>query len=405
VAAVLKDEAGSVFAAVGKARLRNALVAAQISLSLLLLIAAGLFLRSIDRAQSFDPGFQPRGVLLASLDLFSGGYDRARGLEFQRRLLERVRALPGVESAALSRRAPLGMGGSSSSTVDVDGYTPPKNQPAWGYISFVSADYWTTMRMAMLRGREIAAQDTDGAPMVAVINETMAQRYWGQRDPVGSWLALGNDRITVVGITKDSKLRSLNEPPAPHFYLSMPQWYRPDITLHVRSTGDPERLGAAVRSAVASLDASLPVFNVVTLEQHIRGASIQQRMSGMLLVIFGAIALSLAAIGIYGVISYNVAQRTREIGIRIALGAERSDVLRLVLRHGMGLMATGAAIGLAAAVPATMALRKLLFGVSPADPLTFGGVVFILAAVALAACLIPARRATRVEPMKALHYE
>jgi predicted permease len=405
VSAALKEEAGSVSSSKGRGRMRRGLAVAQVSLSMLLLVAAGLFLRSIVKAQTFDPGFNPHSVLLTSMDLFTAGYDRARGMQFQQQLLDRVAAIPGVESVTLARRVPLGLAGRSSTGIEVEGYQPAKDETVWSYLNNVGPDYFRTMQIPIRRGRDFQRRDAPESQRVVIINEALARRYWKGREPVGTSIGLGEEKLTVVGVVGDSKFRQLNEAPMPFFYLPLTQYYRSDVTLHARTSGDPAASTAAVRAAVASLDSSLALFDVRPLDVHIQAASFQQRMSGTLLAVFGALALVLAAIGIYGVIVYGVAQRAREIGIRVALGAQRRDVAWLILSQGLRLALAGIGVGLVAATAAMQGVRTLLFGVSAFDPLTYLAVSSSLATVALLACWIPARRATRIDPMVALRYE
>ncbi|HEX9760871.1 MAG TPA: ADOP family duplicated permease [Candidatus Acidoferrales bacterium] len=401
----LKDESGSVAGGRTKGWLRNSLVVVQVTLSLVLLIAAGLFLRSLDKAQTFNPGFNPRGVLLAGIDLLPSGYTSQQGRQFYEQLIERLDTIPGVTSAALSRRVPLGFGGSSSSSMRVEGYEPAQDEQVWSFIYNVGPDYLRTMEIPLVRGREFTREDKLGQTLVAVINETLVERYWKDRDPIGSRIFFGPDPITIVGVARNSKYRQLNEAPAPMVYLSLLQFYRSDANLHVRTDGDPMALAGPVQEVIRSLDPNLPVYALRTLEGNIEAASFQQRLAGNLLGVFGALALLLAAVGIYGVISYAVGQRTHEIGIRMALGAQPRDILRLVVGHGMLLTGIGLVLGTGAAFGAAQLMSSLLFGVGATDPLTFVGVPIVLGAVALLACWLPAHRATRVDPIKALRYE
>ena len=403
VVSTLKDE-GSVGGS--KGRLRNSLVVAQVSLSLLLLVSAGLLLRSLANAQSLTAGFQPKGVWLGSVDLFPSGYTPETGREFQRQLLQRVSTLPGVEVASLARRVPLGFGGSSTSSIRVEGFTAVKDEDRpFASINNVSPNYFRSMGIEILRGRDFNAQDLRGAQNVVVINDVMVQRYWKDREPLGGVVHLGDTAMTVVGVVRSHKYRSLAEAPRPFLYLPLEQWYRSDVTLHVRTQGEPGALSSSLRSAFRELDATLPLFNVTTLDNHIGAATFAQRLGGYMLAAFGALALLLAAIGIYGVMSFSVSQRTREIGIRMALGAGQQNILGMVLGQGAFLIGIGVALGLGVALTAAAWLRSLLLNVSPRDPLTFVVVPVILAAVALLATLIPARRATRVDPLVALRHD
>ena len=404
LASVLRDEAGSV--AGRRGRLRHGLVVAQVALSMVLLVGAGLFLRSLRQAQAFDPGFRPDGVLLASFDLFAAGYDEARGVAFQERLLERVGALPGVTAVTTARRIPLSFGGSSSiNGLRIDGYTPPPNEQVWSYVNLVGPDYFRTLGVPLVRGRDVARQDAPGAPLTVVINETMARRYWPGRDALGGRITFDDEVHTVVGVARDFTFRRLGEPPAPYMFVPIAQDFPGGAVLHLRVAGDPLDLAPALQEVVRSMDAALPLFGVRTLEQTATAATFQHRLAGTLLGAFGALALVLATVGLGGVLAYMVGQRTREIGVRMALGGDRGSVFRLILRRGLGLTALGMALGLGAALLAMRPLGRLLFGVSPGDPLTLAGVALLLGSAAFLACFFPARRAMRVDPLAALRHE
>ena len=402
-AGALREEAASV--AGGRTRLRSGLVVAQVAISVLLLVAAGLFLRTLQRLQNADLGFEPRGVYMASLELFTSGYEKQRGLAFWRELVERARSLPGVEQASLVRRVPLGFGGSSSSGVEVEGYTAPKDAEPWGYVNTVGPGYFSLMRMGMVRGRELGAEDREDAPAVAVVNQTMAERYWSGRDALGGRFRLGETWITVVGVARDATYRDLGEKPAPWFFLPLQQGYRPDMTLLLRTAGDPAALARPALALVRELDPEIAPFSTTTLSAFIGASDFRQRVGSQLLGLFGALGLLLASIGLYGVLSFQVARRTREIGIRMALGGSRGDVFQLVLRHGGLLVGLGLAIGLLSAAGLARLLRSLLLGLSPWDPLAFAGVALVLLVAAFLACLVPARRAMRVDPLLALRHE
>jgi predicted permease len=385
--------------------MRAVIVGGQVALCLVLLVAAGLFLRTLHVIGAFDVGFNPKGVLLASFELFTSGYEPDRGLALYRELLVRTERLPGVEGASLVRRPPLGFGGAADSTVEVDGYAAPANQPAWGYYNNVGPRYFAMIGTLVVRGRDFTPQDDAGAPRVVIVNETMARRYWPERDAVGGQLRFGADWLTVVGVAKDATYRDLGERPAPWFFLPILQWYRSDATLVVRTAGDPLALAAPVQELARGLDPNLALFNVRTLEAHIGAADVRQRVAGQVLGLFGLIGLVIACVGVYGLVAFSVAQRTREIGMRVAMGARPADVLRLVLGQGARLVSIGAGIGLAFAFVLALALRSLLFGVAPWDPVTYIAVTVFLLVVALAASFVPARRATRVDPVVALRCE
>jgi predicted permease len=390
-----------------RSALRSVLVVSQVTLSLVLLVGTGLFLRSLSNARMIDVGFNPNNLLLASLDMSMRNYDAAKGKAFYRQLLERVDALPGVRSATLAETVPLELGGASES-IQAEGRTPPPGEPSEVNMIAAGPHYFRTMGIPLLRGREFSETDRDGAPLVAIVNETLARRFWPNEDPVGRRLTRGdppNTYITVIGVAKDGKYRSLGEQPRATFYLPLLQGYEHWVTLHVKTDGNPLALASAVRREVHALDPDLPVFNVRTMMEHLGTAYFLARTTATVLGLFGGLALLLASVGLYGVMSYGVAQRTREIGIRMALGAQAGDVLRLVVSEGMKLAAVGMALGLVAAIAATRYAASLLYGLSATDPATFAGVAAVLVAVALLACWLPACRAARVEPIVALRYE
>jgi predicted permease len=401
----LRDESSGVVGGRGRSRLRNGLVVAQVALSVLLLVAAGLFLRTLQRLQSADIGFEPRGVLVSSMELFTSGYDEERGLAFYRELVERARELPGVTGASLVRRAPLGFGGSSSTSLVVEGYETPKDQDAWAYFNNLGPGYFRLMRTALVKGREFTDGDREDTTPVAVVNETMAARYWPGRDPIGGRFRLGERWVSVVGVAGDTSYRDLGERPAPWFFLPLFQGYRPDMTLLVRTDGEAERLTRPVTDLVKRLDPGIAPFGVTTLSAFIGAADFRQRVGSQLLGLFGVLGLVLACVGLYGVLSFSVARRTREIGIRMALGGARRDIFRLVLKQGAALVGLGLVVGLAAAGAASRLLRSLLLDLSPWDPLAFAGVAALLIASAFVACAVPAGRATRVDPVTALRQD
>ena len=416
----LKDESQSFGTGARRFGLRNLLVVVQIALSLVLLIGAGLFLRSLRQAQAIDPGFEPGRVLVAPLNINLLRYTRPQGAEFYRQLVERVEALPGVESASLARVVLLS-GAARQSSVLVEGQGGPdrvdRSEGTGGgeevaqqttLANVVGLGYLQTMGIALLRGRDFGSQDREGAPGVVIINETFARRHFPGQDPLGRRISLNGPRgpwREIVGMTRDGKYRTLGEAPAPFVHLPLAQNHETGMTLHVRAAGDPAGLVAAVRGEIRGLERNLPATDIRPLTEQISRSLFPARMGAALLGVFGLIALLLATVGLYGVMSYAVARRTRELGVRMALGAQPGDVLRLVLREGMTLIAAGVGLGLAGALAVTRLLASFLYGVSTTDPATFAGLAALLAAVALLASLIPARRAARVDPMVALRQE
>jgi len=370
-----------------------------------LLISAGLVVQSFRNAQRIDPGFDATNVSNFSLDLGSIGYDQPRGLEFQRQLLERVGSLPGVESATLARFLPLLVVGARSLTLQIEGYHPGPDEDLNFAYNVVTPGYLRMSRVPLMEGREFTAQDEVRTPDVAVVNQTLANRYWPGQSAIGRKLwAMGRWR-EVVGVARDCKYVRLTEAPQPYFYLPLAQNYAGDITLHVRTPGESSDLVRLVQQEVNALDPNVAVFDVFPMRAHLWMSTAGYEIASELLAAAGLLALLLAAVGIYGVAAYSVARRTREIGIRMALGARPRDVLRLVLGQGLGLALAGVAIGLAIALAASRAVGSLLYGIGATDLLTFTAVTIFLVAVAMLACYLPARRAMKIEPIAALRYE
>ncbi len=401
----MKDNTSTVGRGPRKVSLRHALVITQVALSMVALISAGLFVRSLRQAYKADPGFDPHGVLLASFDPFLSGYDESHGRDFYRRLVERVRTLPGIQSATLARRLPFTGDGIAFASVAIDGYAPAKDEDMRLNYETVGPQYFQTMRIPLAHGRDFDERDQDGAPGVVIINVTMAGRYWPGGDALGSRIKLTKDWLEIVGIAKDVKNRSLSEAPQPFLYLPLLQDYRSNMILVARTPTEPQQVSKAVRAVVAALDPGMPIFDVKTLEEHVGVSLYLQRMAATLLSIFGLLALSLAAIGLYGVMAYSVSQRTRELGIRISVGAERRDIFKLILGHGLVISVVGLLAGLVAALVLTRLTAKLLYGVSATDPVTFIVIALLLLCVAMLASYFPARRATKVDPMIALRMD
>ncbi len=405
-AEVLKEDTGTASGGLRKARLASGLVVAQISLSLMLLICAGLLIRSFMSAQQINPGFNSHNVLIASYDLFMAGYSEATGAEFDHQLIAKLEALPGIQSAALSSRVPLGFGGGSTS-VKPEGYVLQPNESMETQFAIITPNYFKTMQIPIVKGRDFTLQDTKKSQRVVIVNETFVDRYWPNQEGVGKQLNsdLTNEWFTVVGVARTSKVNELNEKPTPFLYLPLHQVYRATMIINARVTGDPLAFGKSVEKTLHELNADLVVFDVTTLELREQIATFGQRVAGTFVGAFGLLALILAAVGIYGVTAYTTRQRTHEIGIRMALGASKEDILRLVLGQGIRLALVGVSIGLVVSILLTRFLKNLLFGVTSTDAITFSSVAVLLCLVTLAACFIPALRATKVDPMTALRYQ
>jgi predicted permease len=403
---VLKEDSSSASGTLRKARLAGGLVIAQISLSLLLLICAGLFIRSVRSAQQIYPGFNSHNVWIASYDLFTAGYSEGTGAEFDRQLVAKLEALPGVQSVSLSDRVPLGFSGGSTS-VKPEGYVSQPNEVMETQAAVITPNYFKTMQIPIVKGRDFSPQDIKSSQRAAIVSEAFAERYWPHQEALGKQLNsdFTNEWFTVVGVARDTKVRALNETSTPFVYLPLYQYYKADMIINARVAGDPLAVGKTIQNTVHKLNPDLVMYNVNTLESQELFASFGQRVAGTFVGAFGLLALILAAVGIYGVTSYTTRQRTHEIGIRMALGASKEDILRLVLGHGLRLTLIGVGLGLTASFALTHYLSGLLLGVTSHDALTFSTVAILLCAVSLFACYLPTRRAMRVDPMVALHYE
>ena len=402
--AVLKEEAGSMSGGIYKSRLSRTLVVAQISLSLLLLICAGLFARSLRNAQRVDPGFDPNHVLLASYELGPVGYSEADGIAFHRQLLAKLSALPGVESATLADFSPLSFSLHSDDVLP-DGYVPKPGESMEVSRAIVGPNYLRTMRIPIIAGYDFSEQDTEKVQRVAIVNQAFVDRYWPGQDAIGKRISVYGQWFNVVGVARNGKYRRLVYPPEPVFFQPLYQRYSDLVTIHARVSGDPQSYAAEVERTVHELNAALPVFGVTTLKSSMQLGSIFERLAGTFAGAFGLLALVLAAVGIYGVIAYTTRQRTHEIAIRMALGAQRAEVLRLVLGQGLLLTLTGLGAGIAISLALTRFLKSLLYGVNTSDLWTYAAVTLLLCLVSLFACYIPARRATKVDPMVALRHE
>jgi len=384
--------------------LRSTLVALQIALSLVLLTGTALFLQSFAAALQVPLGFNPAGVVTTTLTPAVHGFDKARARGFFDAALVNVKAIPGVTAAAWTNILPTN--GSMSMTATIDGYATKPGQDPQLYIANVGPEYFAAAGIRLLRGRVFTPSDKTGSPLVGIINDSAARRFWSGREPLGGRLTNGTDVITVVGVVEDTKIRSLDEKPAPFLYTPFAQPTGPFAmdhgTLLVRTSGDVRALVPAVRDQLRATDAAAPLSPVTTFEWQVRKLVMPQRMGASFFGAFALLALTLASIGIYGVASYVAALRTREIGIRIALGADAGQIRRLVLRQGSVPIAAGIAAGLVIAALASRSAAAFLRGVTPRDPLTYAAVAVLLASIALAATWVPARRAARLNPVTAL---
>ena len=399
-----------------KSRLRSALVVAQVTVCLVLLIGAGLCLRSLANAQSLDPGFDMKNGLIASLDLGTYGYSEARGRVLYRNLLERVSALPGVQAASLADMMPLGTS-ERLEGFQIEGTPAPPTRPGERPANlvdstFVAPGYFRTMGIPILNGRDFDERDNESAPAVVIINEEMARRDWPGQNPIGRHLIQGdaNDAksrklFEVVGVVKTGKYRTIGEDPRPFLYHPVWQNYVARVHVVARAQGDAGAVVAGIRDALKGLDPNLAVADVQTVSQWMQLPLFPARAAGLLLGIFGGIALLIATTGLYGVMAYVVSQRIREVGIRMALGARARDVVRMIVLQGMRLTLVGVGLGLIGAFAVTRLLSSLLYGIRPTDFLTFAGVSLLLAGIALLASYLPARRAAKVDPIVALRYE
>ena len=402
----LRDGVATGFA--HRSRLQATLVSAQVALAIVSLVCAGLFVRGLQRAQSVDTGIgSPDRLLLVGTDLYLAGYTSdSTALPALERLLAEVRAVPGVRSASVATLVPLGFAGGTSASMEIEGYTFRPGEGNATLWSSVGSGYFETVGIPLVRGRGITAEDRRETRYVAVVTEAFARRYWPGEEALGRLVRfIGGPWRTVVGVARDSKVRSLNEPPQPVIHLPLPQRYSAKLTLHVRAEGDPHRLQQTLRRAFERVDPDLPFNDVRTLAEHTRAVTFVQELGASMLTAFGLLAVVLAAVGLYGVLSYSVAQRTRELGVRIAIGASRRDVLGLVVGRAMRLTAMGLGVGVVLAAGAGQLLRSQIFGVSPLDPVTFVAVIVLLTAVALVSAWLPARRAARVDPVIALQAE
>jgi macrolide transport system ATP-binding/permease protein len=402
LASSMKMESAGVVGGRGRAWVRSGLVLLQVSLSFILLVGTGLLMQSLLTIRGTNPGFNARGVQYTGIDLVAAGYTPARAQTFQDELLERVRSLPGVESAAFSRMVPLSYVSSATAPIVVDGYTPPPEESPTVDYNEVGPEYFVTMGIPLVAGREFTRRDDENAALVALVNETMAQRYWSGRNPLGDRLQLKGRWLTVVGIAKDSKYSSVREKPTPFFFVALRQNNLRGGVLNIRTTLSPQTMATELAREVHTLDASVAPSELITMQEQLERSTSPQMVAVTLVGVLGGLALLLAIIGLYAVMSYAVSQSTRELGLRMALGADASNLLRLVLSRGLALTGAGVLLGVATALLLTRLLGNLLFRVSPRDPMAFASAFLVMTVAASAACFLPAWRATRTDPARIL---
>ncbi len=403
LADTLKSEATAVMGA-RRAWFRSSLVVLQVTLSFILLVGATLLMQSLRKIRSTSPGFSTR-VLATWIPLEAAGYNAPRAKAFQDELMQRIRALPGVEAAAYARAVPLGYGSFSSTSIAVDGYDPQRNEQPTAEYNEVSPDYFGTMGIPLLSGREFTRADDENAPRVALVNQTMVARYWRGQNPIGQRLQVKGNWVQVVGVVKDSKYYSMDEAPRPFFYVPLRQYFTIEPDIHIRTTQPLQTIQTALIREVRAIDPNLAVYEMITLQEQVDRSTSHELVAVALVTLFGGLAVLLATIGLYGVMSYTVSQSTRELGLRIALGAGPSNVLSLVLSRGLLLTAVGIIVGVSLALLLTRLLGNLLYQVSPRDPLAFAAAFAVMTFASVAACFLPAWRATRTDPMRALRAE
>jgi macrolide transport system ATP-binding/permease protein len=402
LAGALRSQSGGIVSARSRAWVRSTLVLVQIALSFVLLVGAGLLIQSLQAIRSASPGFSTQGVLTTGIDLFTAGYDPQRAKTFQDELIDRLQALGGVESAALSRMTPFSYRSYSTTSIAVDGYdAPPDQQPTADYNE-VGPKFLATMGIPLVSGREFTRADNETALPVAVVDETMAAQFWPGVDPVGRRLRVKGQWMHIVGVARNARYRNLLEAPKPFFYVALRQNFSATTALQIRTAQGPATLAPSLVREIHALDANVAPSEVITMREQVERTTAAQRISVTILVVFGGLAVVLAAVGLYGVMASLVSQSSRELALRMALGAGTSDLLGLVLSKGLALTAGGLVIGLVAALQSTRLLGYLLYKVSPRDPMAFGSAFGVITVAALVACFVPAWRATRTDPLHAL---
>ena len=388
-------------------RLRGAMVVSEVALAVVALVGAALFLKSFERSRAVDPGFSPNGVALAQFDFSTSGYNAQQTDTFCRRLRDRLEQLPGVTAVSYDDSVPLGFYGGNWETLEVEGYVPGKNENMKIYRDLVSPGFFESMKIPLIEGRDFDWHDDRTTQKVMVVNQEFVRRFLRNRQPIGVKVHGWGEWFTIVGVAKDSKYHRVTENPQPYFYIPIRQIFRPEygLTFQVRTSGSVNEAIAGIRREAAAIDPAITIFDAESMTEYTSASLYGAKITANLLSLLSAIGLLLAAMGLYGVMAYSVAQRTREFGVRVAMGARQMDILRLIFKESVRLTIFGTAAGLILAAVSSRIIASQIYSVSPLDPVTFGGVGVVLIAVALAASFIPAQRAAKVDPMTALRYE
>ena len=388
-------------------RLRGVMVISEVALAVVALVGATLFVKSFERARAVDPGFSPDGVALAQFDFSTAGYNAQQTDTFCRRLRERMEQLPGVSTVSYDDSVPLGFQGGNWETLDVEGYVPGPNENMKIYRDLVSPGFFESMKIPLVEGRDFDWHDDPTTQRVMIVNQEFVRRFLPNRNAIGHKVHGWGEWFTIVGVAKDSKYHRVTENPQPYFYISIRQIFRPEygLTFHVRTSGSVSEAIASMRRESAGIDPAITIFDAQSMTEYISASLFGAKIAADMLSLLSGIGLLLAAMGLYGVMAYSVAQRTREFGVRVAMGARRRDILSLILKESVRLTLFGTAVGLILAAVSTRVVANQIYSVSPLDPLTFCGVGLVLIAVAFAASYVPAHRAAKVDPMVALRYE
>jgi predicted permease len=402
LASALRAQSGGVVGTRGRAWVRSTLVLVQMSLSFVLLVGAGLLMQSLQAVRTADPGFTTNGVLTTSVDLFTAGYTPQRAKIFQNELIDRLQAIGGIESAAFSRRTPFTYNTFSSAPIAADGYDAPADQQPTAEYNEVGPGYLAAIGIPMVSGREFTRADDETSLPVAVVDQTMAARFWRGGDVLGRRVQVRGKWLQIVGVARAAKYRNLMEAPKPFFYVPLRQSSTQGAGLQIRTSLSAAALAPLLAREIHALDANVSPGEVITMREQVDRTTASQRIAVTILGVFATIALLLAAIGLYGVMAATVSQSTRELALRMALGAEPRDLLQLVLARGIVLTATGILVGAGAAFQLTRLMGYLLYRVSPRDPVAFGVALVTISAASLVACVLPAWRATRTDPLIAL---